>query len=521
MERYVLYFRCLIALFFAAALRPQASAASLCGEPALTVSQLSNDRSRTAGQVLIEGRLREAPWGDQFVMEDTSTNGDSITVFKSAETAIERLQAGDVVRVKGSLQSAIDPFQLLTVRLEDTGGNAIAACPEQQGTDSLTQPVRSRHLTQSQGRTRRERRDRGSSRSQPASPSPRPMPEPMPEPMPVPNPEPEPVPEPEPEMPPPGPAGDTWRSSQSLPLSMGEVSAGVLTLGGVSYLIVVGEHPTGDSKNGVTMIFDLSKQMWIEASSRPEIGNHHASEVIGNEMYLFGGLSDGEGDIQIGTLVDTGMGVDIMWRKGAGLPFDGGSAATAVIAGKVYYCGGINRANTRTVSNCAIYDPETDSWTTDTSEAPNMPIGRNHAAACTDGTKLFVFGGRDGRNVVGPGFAETQILEPGQGWTMGTPLPLARGGMGKAVYHEGRCFVFGGEVSTDVAVSEADKIEPTRTVFRVDIYDISSDSWSLAQDMPQGLHGIFPVKHNGEVHIAAGGTEAAFSQSELYFVYTL
>lgn len=52
-------------------------------------------------------------------------------------------------------------------------------------------------------------------------------------------------------------------------------------------------------------------------------------------MYLFGGLSDGEGDVQIGTLKDTPTGIDISWTKGAGLPFDGGSASTALIGGKV------------------------------------------------------------------------------------------------------------------------------------------------------------------------------------------
>lgn len=41
------------------------------------------------------------------------------------------------------------------------------------------------------------------------------------------------------------------------------------------------------------------------------------------------------------------------------------------------------------------------------------------------------------------------------------------------------------------------------------------------QDMPDGLHGMFPVKHNGKVYVAAGGTEAAYSQSMLHFEYTL
>ena len=40
------------------------------------------------------------------------------------------------------------------------------------------------------------------------------------------------------------------------------------------------------------------------------------------------------------------------------------------------------------------------------------------------------------------------------------------------------------------------------------------------QDMPEGLHGIFPVLHNGRVYIAGGGTRAAFSQSTAVYEYT-
>lgn len=40
-------------------------------------------------------------------------------------------------------------------------------------------------------------------------------------------------------------------------------------------------------------------------------------------------------------------------------------------------------------------------------DVANMPEGVNHAAAGTDGSRMFVFGGRQGGNVVGPGFDYT------------------------------------------------------------------------------------------------------------------
>lgn len=41
------------------------------------------------------------------------------------------------------------------------------------------------------------------------------------------------------------------------------------------------------------------------------------------------------------------------------------------------------------------------------------------------------------------------------------------------------------------------------------------------QDMPEGLHGIFPVLYNDKVFIAGGGDVATFSQSQLVLEYTI
>lgn len=76
-------------------------------------------------------------------------------------------------------------------------------------------------------------------------------------------------------------------------------------------------------------------QVWITGSKRPDIGNHHASEVIGNKIYLFGGLSKGQATVQIGSLRGSGSSINVSWKKGASLPEPSGSAASAYIGGKV------------------------------------------------------------------------------------------------------------------------------------------------------------------------------------------
>ena len=82
---------------------------------------------------------------------------------------------------------------------------------------------------------------------------------------------------------------------------------------------------------------------------------------------------------------------------------------------------------------------ETDTWDAAGPLAP-MPTGVNHAAAVSDGTRLWVFGGRQGGNWPQPGFDLVQVYDPATdtwdssdqpGSTL-APMPLPRGGTGKA-----------------------------------------------------------------------------------------
>jgi hypothetical protein len=120
-------------------------------------------------------------------------------------------------------------------------------------------------------------------------------------------------------------------------LCAGEVSSGILKLAdGTPFLVVVGEHPKGALEDGVTMIYDIQHGMWREGSKRPNIGNHHAAEVIDNKLYLFGGLRAGSDSIQVGTIKPQGYGVAIEWQKlPKMMPITSGSAATAMIGDKV------------------------------------------------------------------------------------------------------------------------------------------------------------------------------------------
>ena len=156
----------------------------------------------------------------------------------------------------------------------------------------------------------------------------------------------------------------------------------------------------------------------------------------------------------------------------------------------------------------------------------SMPVGRNHAAGGTDGTNFYIFGGRGpGRgntNIPANGFDDVMMYHPiGDFWESttfaGSPLarlPQARGGQGKAVFYDGKFSVIGGETVNGAGA-------PAQHVYnRVDIYDPALNSWSLGATMPTARHGIFPISALGRIYVAGGGTQAGFSSSAKFEIYT-
>ncbi len=298
-----------------------------------------------------------------------------------------------------------------------------------------------------------------------------------------------------------------WSLGPNLPVPLGENAAGIIG----NKLYVVGQV------DAATQVYDLDAQAWLPPQmSRPYPGHHHPSEVYQNKLYLFGGLASGSGgQVQIFDPITNS------WSLGQPMPWSGGSSITALLGAKALVCGGI--VGNATTNLCAMYDFPTNSWQMKAS----MPAGRNHAAAETDGEKVYVFGGRgpgsgDG-NSVANGFANVQVYDiAANSWENSddagsnlAPLPQARGGMGTAVYTEGEFYVIGGETSTGAGAT-ADK-----TYDRVDIYNPVTNTWRLGPALPVAVHGSYPVLEGQKIFMPGGGIKAGFSQSTHLQILTL
>ena len=312
--------------------------------------------------------------------------------------------------------------------------------------------------------------------------------------------------------------GDCWSDLEPLPVALGEVSAAVIE--GVLYVVGQGESG-GPQRNSDTFGYplDSAPSGWSRASPRIRGGNHHSSVVVEGEWWLIGGIDDGSaGSVQIYSAVHN------VWRLGPSLPWPTGSACVAVVRHWLFVCGGIieNKPNADyTQSGCAFLDVGGRPQRWSTAMSP-MPMGRNHAATATDGERMYIFGGRSGGNSPADGFDDVQIYDPvGDRWKTDksdpeevASLPVARGGMGAAVFYEGRFYIFGGETSTDLL-----NAGPLRTYDRVDIYDPVHNQWAEGQRMTTPRHGVYPVAHRDAIYLAGGGIKSSNSQSAVFDAY--
>ena len=201
------------------------------------------------------------------------------------------------------------------------------------------------------------------------------------------------------------------------------------------------------------------------------------------------------------------------------MPWAAGSASAVAMSGMIYVCGGI--VGNGTIPTSGVYDQGTDSW----NSIADMPVGRNHTAAATDGSKFYIFGGRGpgsgDTNMTTNGFADVQIYDSltdtwewsGTPGSQLLPLPQARGGMGSAVFFDGEFYVIGGETLNGSGATSDGVYD------RVDIYDPLTNSWRLGPPMPTARHGIYPIIFGNQIYLPGGGIVASHSSSNILEIY--
>ncbi|EFJ47820.1 hypothetical protein VOLCADRAFT_91401 [Volvox carteri f. nagariensis] len=322
----------------------------------------------------------------------------------------------------------------------------------------------------------------------------------------------------------------SWTDVASMPYAIGESSAAILKgAKGEPLLLVMGFHHIEKNATKATMVLDIDANVWSVCSKaqRPFVGHHMAAATYGNKLYLIGGYLNGTTEnMQIYDPVED------KWAVGPKPPFKTGAAVAEAIGDTIYYCGGLDEGNERSgkpIDKCAKFHVPSNTWL----PMAYMPYAVHHASAATDGKLFYVFAGRD--SIAGTSTNPvnyTQIYDPeSDTWKSNTDAdgpaatPAGRGGMGGAAYYEGYFYVMGGEVkcsrtwmgrcpnnkltltslgvfyridsatglysSRVPAMIAAHTLSPTWAVCR---YNPRTNTWDRGlPGMSVGRHGAFPV----------------------------
>jgi N-acetylneuraminic acid mutarotase len=190
-----------------------------------------------------------------------------------------------------------------------------------------------------------------------------------------------------------------------------------------------------------------------------------------------------------------------VWFKGANMPMPRTDFTGAILDGKVFVIGGLDKEGAST-DVVEFYDPETDSWGT----AQHLPERLNHAAAASYNGKLYVVGGyRDG---YGPKYASEKLFvyDPlADIWQKGFPMPTAKGAL-TASFINGTLYAIGG----------VDKSGVTGSNFA---YYPNGNSWTEKKPMPTAREHLASAVVDGKLYVVGGRVETLESNLDVNEAY--
>lgn len=199
------------------------------------------------------------------------------------------------------------------------------------------------------------------------------------------------------------------------------------------------------------------------------------------------------------------------WLTKAPMPMPRGDFGVAVVNGHIYAIGGRTGKEVFVaypVSSNQMYDPATDTWTTQAS----MPTPRFNFAIAVFGDKIYVFGGQRAYNMTGDGkpilCPSTEVYDPAaNAWQTKKPMPIPEADIGANVV-EGLIYIIGGAPGN--ATIRASNLNQ--------VYDPATDCWTQKEPIPRsiGAQGYGSAVVNNRIHIIGGGSGLGNKSNQIY-----
>jgi N-acetylneuraminic acid mutarotase len=273
-----------------------------------------------------------------------------------------------------------------------------------------------------------------------------------------------------------------WETLSSAPNQRTEVAAAAA--GGKIYL-AGGFVPPGRTVP-IVEVYDVAADSYARGPDLPLAVNHAMAAAWEGVVYVLGGYADATG---LASPTDRAFALTAgAWEELPAMPEVRAAGGAAAIDGKIYVAGGVGPDGL--ADRTLVFDIAGRRWSTE----DGVPTPREHLGVATDGSRLFVVGGRP------PNTDVLEAFDPATGkWERLAGMPTARGGLAAAGTANGLIVAAGGE---------ADETFP-----EVEAYDVDEDRWLRLPDLPTPRHGLGVVAVGNTVYVVAGGPQPGFAFS--------
>lgn len=251
------------------------------------------------------------------------------------------------------------------------------------------------------------------------------------------------------------PQTNSWSTKASMPIPV-YTSAAVTATNGKMY--VIGGHDGVTNYVNTVQEYDPSTNTWSLKTSMPT-PRGGAAAALGEDgkIYVFGGITiTPEFEfVDVAAIEVYDPATDTWTTQASALPTPRTFAGATILNGKMYIIGGINFSGGGRIDTVDVYDPATDTWTT----AASYPRKLSGIGVVSLNGKIYAMGGNDGSQANNINLAE--VYDPTLNiWTEVEPMPTARGYL-RAVAVNNKIYALGGII---VGTSDPENVTILSTV---------------------------------------------------------